>query len=171
MFFWPKLCILHAFHSTYYPQKPAGGQRGPNPSSSAWPSSEPAHKNGALSLPLLSPPPLTPPPFPKPTKKSAPLNSTATPRSLTGEANLRGALCFRLRNTLAIHMRLTVWRCGSQKNNNKNKHYEIWSVAWNLILVKCLLSERMEYGSVANDSSNILKGRPFHHQIDGQADQ
>lgn len=100
------------------------------------------------------------PTFPKPTKKSAPLNSTATPRSLTGEANLRGALCFRLKNTLAIHMRLTVWRCGSQKNNNKNKHYEIWSVAWNLILVKCLLSDRMEQGSLANDSSNILKGGP-----------
>ena len=116
------------------------------------------------SLPLL---PLHPPPSqPNPKKKrrrkkkSAPLNSTATPRSLTGEANLRGALCFRLRNTLAIHMRLTVWRCGSQKNNNKNKHYEIWSVAGNPILVKCLLSDGMGHGSVANDSSNILKGRP-----------
>lgn len=31
------------------------------------------------------------------------------------------------------------------KNNNKNKLYEIWSVAWNLILVKCLLSDGMEY--------------------------
>lgn len=161
------MCILHAFHSTYYPQKPAGGQRGPNPSSSAWPSSEPAHKNGALSLPLLSPSSPYTPTLSKPTqkkkrrrKKSAPLNSTATPRSLTGEANLRGALCFRLRNTLAIHMRLTVWRCGSQKNNNKNKHYEIWSVAGNPILVKCLLSDGMGHGSVANDSSNILKGRP-----------
>lgn len=118
-------------------------------------------------FPFSPPPPLTPPPFPnqpkkkkRRRKKSAPLNSTATPRSLTGEANLRGALCFRLRNTLAIHMRLTVWRCGSQKNNNKNKHYEIWSVAGNLILVKCLLSDGMGHGSVANDSSNILKGRP-----------
>lgn len=113
----------------------------------------------SFTSPSLPSSPYTPT-LPKPTKKSAPLNSTATPRSLTGEANLRGALCFRLRNTLAIHMRLTVWRCGSQKNNNKNKHYEIWSVAWNPILVKCLLSDGMEYGSVANDSSNILKGRP-----------
>lgn len=50
--------------------------------------------------------------------------------------------------------------CGSQKNNNKNKHYEIWSMAWNLILVKCLLRDGIEHCSVANDSSNILKGRP-----------
>lgn len=128
VFLWPKLCILHAFNSTYYPQKPAGGQRGPNPSSSAWPSSEPAQKNGALSLPLLSPPPSISPPFPKPTKKSTPLNSTATPRSLTGEANLRGALCFRLRHTLAIHMWLTVWRCGGQKTTTKISimKYGVW---------------------------------------------
>lgn len=57
-------------------------------------------------------------------------------------------------------MWLRVWRCGSQKNNNKNKHYEIQSVAWNPILVKRRLSDGMEHGSVSNDSSNILKGRP-----------
>lgn len=118
----------------------------------------------SFTSPSLPSSPYTPT-LPKPTKKkkkkkSAPLNSTATPRSLTGEANLRGALCFRLKNTLTIHMRLNVLRCGSRKNNNKNKHYEIWSVAWNLILVKCLLSDGMEHGSVANDSSNILKGMP-----------
>ena len=94
-------------------------------------------------FPFPTPPPSPPPPPPhthpsqtnqrKKKKKSAPLNSTATPRSLTGEANLRGALCFRLWNTLAVHTRLTVWRCGGRKNNNKNKHYEIWSVAWNRI--------------------------------------
>lgn len=33
-------------------------------------------------------------------------------------------------------------------------------MAGNPILVKCLLSDGMEHGSVANDSSNILKGRP-----------
>lgn len=54
------------------PPKPAGGQKGPNPSSSAWPSSEPAHKNGALSLPLLSPPLPIPPPTPNQPKKAPP---------------------------------------------------------------------------------------------------
>lgn len=114
----------------------------------------------SFTSPSLPSSPYTPT-LPKLTpQKKRPLNSTATPRSLTGEANLRAALCFRLKNTLAIHMRLNVWRCGSQKNNNKNTHYEMWSVAWNLILLKCSLSDGIEHGSLANDSSNILKGRP-----------
>lgn len=76
---------------------------------------------------------LTPPPFPKAEKKGekereSPLNSTATPRSLTGEANLRGALCFRLKKHLAIHMWLRVWRCGSQKTTTKISimKYGVW---------------------------------------------
>lgn len=50
-------------------------------------------------------------------------------------------------------------------------------MAWNLILVKYLLSDGIEHGSVANDSSNILKAEgvggwgPSHLQIDGQDDQ
>ena len=79
-------------------------------------------------FPFFPPPsPLTPS-LPKPTKKSTPLNSTATPRSLTGEANLRGALCFRLRNTLAIHMRLTVWNAVARKTTTKISimKYGVW---------------------------------------------
>lgn len=132
MFLWPKLCIRHAFNSTYYPPKPAGGQKGPNPSSSAWPSSEPAHKNGALSLPLPYPPPPVPKPplhpFQSNQKKSTPLNSNTTPRLLTGEANLRGAPSFRLRNTLAIHMWAHYLECGSQKTTTKISimKYGVW---------------------------------------------
>lgn len=75
--------------------------------------------------PLL---PLHPHPFQNQPKKAPPLNSAATARSLTGEANLRGALCFRLKNTLAIHMWLTVWRCGSQKTTTKISimKYGVW---------------------------------------------
>lgn len=72
--------------------------------------------------------PLHPHPSQTNQKKSAPPNSTATLRSVTGEANLTGALCFRLRNTLAIHMRLTVWEMRWPKNNNKISimKYGVW---------------------------------------------
>lgn len=96
----------------------------------AWPSTEPAHKNGALSLPLLSP---YTPTLPITRKKGG---GEREPPKFHGYTEVthrrskpeRGSLFPAQKNTLAIHMWLHVWRCGSQKTTTKVSimKYRVW---------------------------------------------
>lgn len=76
--------------------------------------------------------PFTPPPFSNqlpPPKKSTPLNSSATPRSLTGEAKPERGSLFPAQKTLwPFTCRFACLECGSQKTTTKISviKYGVW---------------------------------------------
>lgn len=95
-----------------------------------FPSSRPSSSSSYTPFPKPRPP--SPTPTPKkvpPTLPPPPPNPLPPPKfhrlhrgHSPAKANLRGALCFRLKNTLAIQTRLNIWRCGGPLKEKKKKN-------------------------------------------------
>lgn len=103
----PAKVVYSAFHS-YYPAPPPKTSLRPERATSImcslaqlWTCEQEWSSFTSLLCPPTSFP--TPPLSPQNEPKKHPPNSTATPRSLTGKENLRGALYFLLGNTFSIH--------------------------------------------------------------------